>query len=368
MDNEKLLHSLPESLLVLVFTYLDSRTACALTQTDQLLNKISFDHEEFLCRARVQAQFGTNFPPPCNLTWKEWNQKLYFGHGYYTGFALDKFTNNFEPYPMIFHHNWTATHPLAGPTWIQWPTLRNSITRVTTSYARQQHSDLLKCFTFREIEIVQGGDILVPNDYACLHFGPVLVGNYIESQDAFFLCHHQWSIQDPCLLQQGTSFAGLIIVMHQTECMDYSCDQSPVLQINVKHKILKQRSAHYGNMGMNDKEMVEAVFEGEFKLQSISLDTADWVVSCTITKLKSGNSRHCCDLKFHFGQSSGAANEHPQLRSLGGASGYGWLKGNYILGFTKNDNFEQRVTCSFIVELKQGTKIDMIGMRQFMTR
>jgi hypothetical protein len=93
---------------------------------------------------------------------------------------------------MVFHHHWTTTHPLAGPTWIHWPTLRNSITRVTTSYARQQHSDLLKCFPFREIEFVQGEDILVPNDYAALHFGPVLAGNYIKSQGAFFLCHLQW--------------------------------------------------------------------------------------------------------------------------------------------------------------------------------
>ena len=371
MDNGNLLHSLPESVVILVFTYIDTRAACALTQTDKKLKKISQDHEEFICRARVQAQFGSNLLPPSSLTWKEWNQKLYFGHGIYTGFALDKFTNNYEPYPMVFHHHWTTTHPLAGPTWIHWPTLRNSITRVTTSYARQQHSDLLRCFPFREIEIVQGEDILVPNDYAALHFGPAIVGNYITSQGAFFLCHLQWRTQQICHLQQGQSFAGVIIVidqMDQTGCIDYSYDQSPILEIKVKDEILKQRSVHYKDIDMHVEEVMEAVFEGEFKVQSLSHFNIDWVVSCRIIKLKPYKSSHGYDLKFHFGHSSGPPPEHTKIRSLVGASGYGWLKGNYILGFTKNETFELGVTCSFIVELKQGERINMLGIRHFMER
>jgi hypothetical protein len=178
-------------------------------------------------------------------------------------------------------------------------------------------------------------------------------------------------IQHHCHLQQGQSFAGVIIAidqMDQTACIDYSYHQSPILEITVKDEILKQRSVHYKNTGMHVEEVMEAVFEGEFKVQSLSHFNVDWVVSCRIIILKPCNSSHCYDLKFHFGHSSGPAHEHTQIRSLVGALGYGWLKGNYIMGFTKNETFELGVTCSFIVELKQWKRIDMLGIQHFMER
>lgn len=151
-------HSLHDDLLVTIFTYLDSSTACLLIRTDKKWREIDQTHQEFLWRHRVQIQYGNGMvlPPNTTTTWKEFCKQLFFGHGEYVGFALDEHTANFQPYPMHFQ-NHATTHPIAGSTWMQWHTLGDAITRVSIEeerIKRRSHCDLLITLPFVEVQLI----------------------------------------------------------------------------------------------------------------------------------------------------------------------------------------------------------------------
>ena len=117
----------------------------------------------------------------------------------FRGFAYDRATNEFVPYPMQLVINKTSYKrgkdevfgKLNFKGGILWTTLDNGLTTVEGTVFdnmdktknRLTHDEFLltaipKICTFRETTIIRGDDIAVPNDYFSMSIGPLLFGMY----------------------------------------------------------------------------------------------------------------------------------------------------------------------------------------------
>ncbi|TPX44204.1 hypothetical protein SeMB42_g04408 [Synchytrium endobioticum] len=211
-----------EELCMHMLSFLDPTSASIMGQTSKFWERLTED--DSLYRQRAKERFWLNvydqtrrmYHESEERSWKDLYVRLDSGQTGWRGFALDRATNGFMPYPMELlirgpsperdmHESYGDTSNITGMSVKQesfsglcrWSTLRDSLTKLqgfvddawNTSCRFKIDSFLRttipRMVTFQETEILRGTEIAVPNKYYGVWAGPVLIGHYDPGVPAF---------------------------------------------------------------------------------------------------------------------------------------------------------------------------------------
>lgn len=207
-----------EVLMYLLLTAENILTPLQMGQTCRFFYTIC--KESKIWRTHVYKRWAITSPslPPALLkqeTWRDRFIRFDACSSLFRGFALDRATNEFLPYPMeinidcVSHSlantqvSQPATNSPTGTTFLdrrgdrkgclqvdarcRWSTLRDSLTRIQGvigessigfgdrfAVNRFLKTSNPRIFNFRETELLRGGDIAIPNNYAAMIVGPLM--------------------------------------------------------------------------------------------------------------------------------------------------------------------------------------------------
>ncbi|KAJ3395342.1 hypothetical protein HDU92_005998 [Lobulomyces angularis] len=149
----------------------------------------------------------------CN-DWRNLYLRMDYGITVWQGFAIDRATNAFKPYPMEINienatrsiedtsRNGTKTLKTEFEGSCRWKSLKNSLTKISGQITDQLGAKVVSRFdldpflnsppprtcSFLETKIIRGDDIAIPNHYYSMMVGPVLIGMYDPGHSAYMGC------------------------------------------------------------------------------------------------------------------------------------------------------------------------------------
>ena len=200
-----------------MLSFLDPTSASTLGQSSKFWNRLTEDDSLYRQRSKerfwvsVHDQTRRMYHESEERLWKDLYMRLDSGQTGWRGFALDRATNGFRPYPMelVITATSSASTDFKYGSYsgvgnitrmslrrdsfsgvCRWSSLRDSLTRlegfVDDSWNAPYRfkvdpflgTTLPRMVTFQETEILRGSEIAIPNKYYVVWVGPVLVGHY----------------------------------------------------------------------------------------------------------------------------------------------------------------------------------------------
>ncbi|KAJ3009711.1 hypothetical protein HKX48_007787 [Thoreauomyces humboldtii] len=184
--------SIPLDLVLTILHYMHPHSLHRLAQTSKALHSLITENLESLYRHRVltwfrlqsqrrQHTYRMSYEGPMEQTWCDMFWRLSVCRTRWVGCALDRATNQFEPYPMeLVVKNAVAdgSHVVRIEGVCRWRTVGDAIIKMKGVVDMDDGRS--GAIAFREYKLLRGpvNTIAIPNKYRAACFGSVMLGMY----------------------------------------------------------------------------------------------------------------------------------------------------------------------------------------------